>query len=744
MKEKKRYADVIVDISHEKIDRPFQYLIPSALEEAVHEGTRVRIPFGMGNRLITGYVIEIKSVPDFDPGKIKEIDSICEEGITIEGSLIRLAAWMKETYGSTMIRCLKTILPVKEKEKIRIREQVVLNRTRSEALQILDDYRKKHYKAKARLMELLAEKGTADRLTVMKELKIPASTLKSMQNEGVLRIEAHRSWRMPAELEEAAGQKKIPVPTAAQSQVIDGILEEWRTKNRTCLIHGITGSGKTLIYMELTKKVLSEGRQAIILIPEIALSWQIVQRFLSGFGDIVTVLHSRMGRSERFDQFERVRSGEAKIIVGPRSALFAPFENLGLIVIDEEQELSYRSEESPRYDAREAAVFRGKLEGAHVVMGSATPSIDSYQKCMEGEYALFDLPDRIGEARLPRVFIADMRKELQEGNRSMLSRLLEEKIAQRLEKKEQIMLFLNRRGYAGFFSCRSCGYVVRCPHCDVSMTLHSNGKMICHYCGYETPEVKQCPSCGSEFISGLSIGTQKVADMVQRKFPQARILRMDQDSTRKKGGHEKILRAFMEHEADILVGTQMIVKGHDFPNVTLVGALMADMSLFASDYRAPEKTYQLLVQAIGRAGRGELGGEAVIQTYQPEHYSIQAAASQDYAEFFNEEMEERKAMLFPPAAHLLAVRGSCKDEERLHKAMFFSGKFLQMVGKKKTTTIIGPAPEVVSKVQDQFREVLFIKEEDEKELRRLRQALEKYIEINQGFDEVSIQYDLDV
>ena len=744
MKENIIYADVIVDISHEKIDRPFQYRIPEALAGKVCEGTRVRIPFGKGDHLIQGYVTELKREAAYDPQKIKCIDSVSEEAITIEGKMIRMAAWMKETYGSTMIRALKTILPVKEKEKAKMQEFLVLQISSEEAAEVLVEYERKKYKAKARLLSGLMEKGSMDRLAAMKELSLSSATVNALQKEGVLRIESQRSWRNPAELSGKDSKAGRQLPTEIQQRVIDGILAEWAAKNRTCFLHGVTGSGKTLVYMELAEKVLAEGKQVIILIPEIALSWQIVQRFLERFGDIVTVMHSRMGKSERFDQFDRVRSGEAKIIVGPRSALFAPFTEVGLIVIDEEQEASYRSEETPRYDAREAALFRAGMENAHVVMGSATPSIDSYERCLQGKYALFTMKERIGNAHLPQVRIVDMREELREGNRSILSVALEEKIEQRLQRHEQVMLFLNRRGYAGFFSCRSCGHVVKCPHCEVSMTLHSNRKMICHYCGYEMPEVKQCPSCGSSFISGLSLGTQKVEHMVQKRFPQARIMRMDQDSTRGKGGHEKILRAFADQEADILIGTQMIVKGHDFPKVTLVGALLADMSLFASDYRAPEKTYQLLVQAIGRAGRGELGGEAVIQTYQPTHYSIQAAAVQNYEAFFAEEIAERKCMFFPPASHMLAVHGSCRDEAHLQKAMLYLGRFLTMIRRKDTTVTIGPAPEVIPKVQDYYRQVLYIKEEDENELRRLRQALENYIEINQGYDAVSIQYDLDV
>ena len=526
-----------------------------------------------------------------------------------------------------------------------------------------------------------------------------------------------------------------------QQAVVDGIRKEWEGQNRPCLIRGVTGSGKTLVYMELMERVLKEGKQVIVLIPEIALTYQNVERFCARFGTRVTVVNSRMTPSERADQMERARRGEVSIMIGPRSALFAPFPDLGLIVIDEEHETSYKSEVTPRYHARETAVRRAGLEHAHVVMGSATPSVDASYACETGAYALFRMDARYGNAALPSVWIADMREELQMGNRSILSGKLREEIEKRLEKKEQVVLFLNRRGYAGFVSCRACGHVMKCPHCDVSLTAHNNGKLVCHYCGYETPQVHACPSCGSPYIGGFRAGTQQIEQNVKKLFPKARVLRMDGDTTKTKNSYEEILSAFAAGEADILIGTQMIVKGHDFPNVTLVGALAADLSLNAVDYRAGERTFQLLTQAVGRAGRGEKPGMAVIQTYHPEHYSIQTAAEQDYGAFYEKEMDYRRLMGYPPAAELLAIHGAGEDEAHLTQAMEYIRRYLIRIRGNREVQIIGPASEAVSKINDLYRMAVYVRAPQEEVLAELREKLERYIEINKGFRTVYLQFD---
>ena len=520
------------------------------------------------------------------------------------------------------------------------------------------------------------------------------------------------------------------------------IQEEWKQETpRPVLIHGVTGSGKTQIYMKLIQQTVNEGKQVIVLIPEIALTYQTVRRFYGWFGDKVSVLNSRLSQGERYDQFKRAKRGEIQIMVGPRSALFTPFSRLGLIIIDEEHEQTYKSENSPRYHARETAEYRAQMENARLVMGSATPSLEAYTKAKDGEYRLVKLEARYEDRPLPEVTVVDLREELKNGNRSILSRSLKTAVERRLERGEQSVLFLNRRGYAGFVSCRSCGEALKCPHCDVALTEHNNGKLVCHYCGYEQPRVEKCPMCGSPYIGGFKAGTQQIEQVLRKTFPKARVLRMDYDTTRTKGSYEKILSSFAEHKADILVGTQMIVKGHDFPDVTLVGAIAADLSLNAADYRCAERTFQLLTQAVGRSGRGRKAGEAIIQSYHPDHYSIQAAAKQDYEAFYQEEMAYRMLMDYPPAAHMLSVLASGEDEKLLEQGMDYLAKFVERISGKYRVHVIGPAYASVGKVNDIYRKVLYLKHKDERVLQDIKNKTEKYIEVNSGFRKLYIQFD---
>lgn len=734
------YADIIVDITHEKLDRTFQYRIPKRLEEQVQVGSQVQIPFGNGNRQIRGYVIAIGQEARYAEEKMKEVVSVDSGELTVESRLISLAGWMKKTYGSTMIQALKTVIPIRQKTREKEERFILLNLEEEEARIRLKLYEEKNQKARGRILKGLIEKPRIPYGDGLKEWKTTAGVLRTLEEQGVLKIVSRTVYRNPIQQE-----RKSMAPlemTEEQSQVLIGIFREWEGENRTCLVKGVTGSGKTLLYMELIEAILQEDKQAILLIPEIALTYQNVQRFYGRFGDQVTVLNSRMSQAERFDQMERARKGKVQIVIGPRSALFTPFPNLGLVILDEEHETSYKSEVTPRYHARETAVERARLEGAHVVLGSATPSVESYQRCKMGEYALFLLNSRYQEARLPKVYSVDMREELKRGNRSILSKRLQIAMEDRLKRGEQTMLFLNRRGYAGFVSCRSCGHVMKCPHCDVSLTVHNNGRLVCHYCGYETGMVNKCPECESPYIGGFRAGTQQIEQVVRKRFPEARIARMDLDTTRGKEGYQKILQSFAKRESDILIGTQMIVKGHDFPHVTLMGVLSADLSLYASDYRAAERTYQLLVQAVGRAGRGALEGEAVIQTYHPEHYSIQTAIQQDYDAFFQEEISYRELMGYPPASNLLAVHGSCENEELLDQAMDYIRRYLLRIRGNEDFQLIGPAAESVAKVNDMYRRVLYIRNQSEDQLVQMRERLERYVEINRGFDPIYLQYDL--
>ena len=513
---------------------------------------------------------------------------------------------------------------------------------------------------------------------------------------------------------------------------------------KTYLIHGITGSGKTLVYINMIKKVLSMGKQAIVLVPEISLTYQLVKNFISIFGDRVAILNSKLSKGERVKEFEKVLSHEADIIIGPRSALFTPFDNLGIIIIDEEHDNAYKSETVPRYDTRDLAVKLSEISRCSLVLASATPSPETYKKAIEGEYKLFKLKARANKnAILPKIHIVDLRKELENGNRSIFSNKLKELIEDRLNKKEQIILFMNRRGLSGFVSCRSCGYVIKCPHCDVSLTLHNNNKLYCHYCGYNTIMPSLCPSCKSPYIAGFGFGTQKLENMTKKMFPSARILRLDQDTNKSKDDSINIMKNFSRGDADILIGTQMIVKGHDISNVTLVGIVAADASLYINDYTSAQRTYELVTQASGRAGRAEKAGEVVIQTYNPEHYALQACLQNDYNLYYDNEIIYRQLAMYPPIIHILGIQLSAKDEEVLENV---TTKYVSILVAKANTiselNIIGPVRANIYKLRDYFRKIIYVKHSDYDILTKIKEDIEEELEDIKLFSSISIIYDL--
>lgn len=739
----RKYADIIVDISHEKLDRSFQYIIPDQLQGQLRPGMQVLIPFGKGNRTTKGYVISVSDEPGYDPQKLKTVLEIPADSTTIESRLIALAAWIRDNYGATMIQALKTVLPIKEKAKLKEIRKICRNVDRQVLTEQYQEALRRHHTAKARLLGLLLDREELDYTEVTGSYKVNAAAIRKLVEQGVIVIRHQKASREPFELDIAAAEQAEM--TARQLEISQQIMAEWdQPIPRTCLLHGVTGSGKTLIYMQLIQAMIEQRRQVIVLIPEIALTWQTVQRFYRRFGGQIAVINSRMSHAERFASFEQAKQGAVQVMIGPRSALFTPFPNLGLIIIDEEHENTYKSEGIPRYHARETAIARGRIEDARVVLGSATPSVDAYYRCETGEFALFTLNERFGAGKLPDVYSVDMREELKQGNHSILSSRLRAAMAVRLQRQEQVILFLNRRGYAGFVACRSCGHVIKCPHCDISLAIHNNGSMMCHYCGFETAAAVRCPECRSPYIGGFRAGTQQIETLVKQQFPDARVLRMDMDTTQKKDGHARILSAFARREADILVGTQMIVKGHDFPGVTLVGVLAADLSLFADDYRAAERTFQLVTQAVGRAGRGARAGEAVIQTYQPDHYCIEAARTQDYELFYRQEIAHRMLMEYPPASQLMAVMANSEDEQQLKLAMTFLKRYIEKLDRHNELKIIGPAAASVAKVNDRYRFVLYIKYHQYQRLVKIKDALEEYIKINSGFQKIAIQFDFNM
>lgn len=739
------YANIAIDISHEKLDKIFQYRIPEALRTDLAVGMRVSVPFGAGNRVTAGYVVGLTEEASYDPEKIKEIKGLVPGSIPIESQLIALADWMRENYGGTMNHALKTVLPIKQKAAEKKQRFVSLAVSREEAKEQLALFEKKHYTARARLMSALLEQSPIPYETVVVKWNISFAVIRSMKKMGMVNVEERRLFRSPFGEIPQEGQRLAL--NEDQRQVVARIWQEWQQGcRRTYLIHGVTGSGKTAVYIELIERVVQAGRQAIVLIPEIALTYQTVARFYQRFGERVSILNSKMSAGERSDQFERASQGEVDVMIGPRSALFTPFSDLGMIIIDEEHESSYKSETLPRYHARETAIARAGMAGASVVLGSATPSVDSYYKARKGEYVLLELEKRIDEKPLPACHMVDLREELRRGNRSILSEKLQALMEQRLSDGQQVMLFLNRRGLAGVITCRSCGYVPKCPHCDVSLSQHNNGKAVCHYCGYEEPVPETCPQCGSAYISGFKAGTQKIEEIVRARFPKARVLRMDYDTTRRKDGYEKILSAFSNQEADILIGTQMIVKGHDFPNVTLVGVLAADLSLHVGDYRAAERTFQLITQAAGRAGRGRLPGEVVIQTYTPDHYCMRLSQSQDYKRFYEAEAAYRALLHYPPCGHMMVMLVASGDEMTATLLMeLLAGKIrkAQEGGKLQGLSIIGPASPPVAKMKDIYRRVMYFKHGDYQELVNIKDVLEQFVARHHEFAAATIQFDFD-
>ncbi len=748
------FAHIIIDISHEKVDRPFQYRIPEPLKGQIYAGCQVDVPFGKGNQIRKGYVVGLSDQASYDPEKLKEIVGIHAGSISAESQLIQVAWWMKERYGSTMNQALKTVLPVKQKVKQKEKRWICCLLDPEERKAQAAEAIKKKYKARERLFEAFLE---MDRIPyeMAQQLNITAAVLKPLIERGMIQVEALADYRNPAAgfLKPQSKASSLVTLNTEQQAVVSDICTEYDSGIRkTYLIHGITGSGKTEIYMELIEHVRNQGKEAILLIPEISLTYQTVMRFCRRFGNKVSFINSKLSAGERYDQFEQAKKGEIQIMIGPRSALFTPFQNLGLIIIDEEHEAAYKSEITPRYHARETAQYRAGLCSASVVLGSATPSVETYTKALHGIYGYYKINRRAKKnSMLPKVWVVDMRKELREGNRSIFSRCLQDLMKEKLEKQEQAILFLNRRGYSSFLSCRNCGEAIKCHHCDVTLTLHQDDRLVCHYCGYQIRRPRLCPVCSSPYLAPFGAGTQKVEAMVQEAFPLARVLRMDYDTTSKKGGHQAILSAFANHEADILVGTQMIVKGHDFPAVTLVGILAADVSLYAPDYRCGERTFQLLTQAAGRAGRDERRGHVVIQTYSPEHYCVETAATQNYEQFYQKEMEYRKLLSYPPACALMALMVSSSNEGVTQNAMEAAFRIAGSFGRRITqgagicgsepVKMIGPVNAAIYKLNDMYRKILYMKCENYDILIKIRNHTEEELK-QQGFSgQASILFD---
>ncbi|WP_332237456.1 primosomal protein N' [Sporolactobacillus sp. KGMB 08714] len=770
-------AEVYVDIAASPVDKPFDYQIPEALSDFVRPGMRVIVPFGRTRRL--GFVVSLKEESSFgklktierlvdhlpvltgellDLGRWLADTTLCP---TVSAFLAMLPAVMKADYhkGLTVENPDRLRQRFPQLSRIFLSEKTIewdtvekkypeLLKEVNEALDenIISLNRLVGNQARARKVlafsaavpreELLRAEGELDgRSKRQKEalsffidrpLRLPVNelihkyhlsreALGRLEKKGLLKREMVEQFRNPYR---RPGPPTRPLPlTAEQNQALAPILGSIeKDEPRVFLCHGVTGSGKTEIYLQAIQKVIALGKQAIVLVPEISLTPQMVERFKGRFGDEVAVMHSGLSRGEKYDEWRKIRKGLVKVAVGARSAVFAPFERLGLIVIDEEHETSYKQDDSPRYHARDVAIYRGRRHGCPVVLGSATPSLESFARAQKKVYTLLTLKDRFNHHPMPPVEIVDLREEMRAGNHSMFSRALFFKIKDRLEKREQILLFLNRRGYSTFVMCRSCGTVIKCPHCDISLTYHHAGRLLkCHYCGYEERMPNTCPSCGSDSMRYFGTGTQKVEAELNRLLPEARVIRMDVDTTRQKGGHEKLLRRFGAHQADILLGTQMIAKGLDFPKVTLVGVLAADSMLHLPDFRASEKTFQLLTQVSGRAGRHDLAGEVVIQSYTPDHYAIVDAAHHDYMRFYHEEMQLRRRHGYPPFYFLVLINLTHPEPARAADA---AERIVSMLKNNlsQSARIYGPVVPAIARIKDRYRYQCMVKYKREPEL----------------------------
>ncbi|WKA53555.1 primosomal protein N' [Planococcus shixiaomingii] len=773
-------AEVIVDVAAHPIDRPFDYAIPKHLEVLAEPGMRVKVPFG--NRKVLGFITDLKETSEFDPARLKPIHELMDVVPVLNKEMLEMAKWMKEQTVCFEIDALKVMIPAalrakyekrfvlnapleaiaeplrpyfKDKTFLKAQEAVevyaLLKKEMTNGTIIADTDISQQTAVKKVKMIHIAESleqleaidvranakqqikllayfkknsgRTIEASQLQKEAGVTLPTVYSLAEKGAATISNMESYRDPTLLTDIEKKEFLQLTDAQQTafNAIDAALNT----PKTFLLHGITGSGKTEIYLQTIDQVLKEGKEAIMLVPEISLTPQMTIRFKERFGDMVAVLHSGLSAGEKYDEWRKIQRHEVKVVVGARSAIFAPFENLGLIILDEEHESSYKQDDSPRYHARDMAIWRSEYHSCPVLLGSATPSLESYARAQKGVYELLVLEQRAKNQPLPSVEIVDMREELRRGNRSMFSVQLADAIRESLERKEQVVLFLNKRGYSSFVLCRDCGTVMQCPNCDISLTYHRSSELMrCHYCGHDEPVPHICPECTSEHIRFFGTGTQKVEEELAKVVPGARVLRMDVDTTRNKGAHEKILSAFGEGKADILLGTQMIAKGLDFPNITLVGVLSADTTLHLPDFRAAEKTYQLLTQVSGRAGRDVLPGSVIVQSYTPEHYAIILAKDQLYEPFFDQEMAMRRASGYPPYYYVVNIQFTHED---LMTVAGYAEQTVRYLSSQLSpnTLIIGPSASLIARVNNRYRYQCLIKYKKEPKLTEVMQQLIK-------------------
>ncbi len=708
------YAEVIVDIATEQVDRVFTYRVPEALSGRIGAGYRVRIPFGRREK--EGYVLRLRDSADYDEDRIRDIIAPLEEYPVLLPSLIDCAEEIRAETKCPLCEALRLMLPAglrTGRTRVRTERCWRIAFGKEKLGEVLAG--EKRSPNRRLLLTALSDgewHGRSELSGMVRDLNGPFAQL---EERGLVESGEREVLRRPMEYGPVPPAADPPL-TAEQREVLSDMLPaiDKGERGRTFLLHGVTGSGKTEVFIRLVRECVGRGKSALILVPEIALTPQMITWFQSRFGDALAVLHSRLTEGERFDEWRRIRFGQARIVIGARSAVFAPLTDPGVIIIDEEHETTYLSDHYPQYDARRVAGGRARREGGILVLASATPSIYSYAMARRGDYTLLEMPRRVLDRPLPEVFLADMREELRLGNRGIFSRRLKDELTECLSRGRQAMLFINRRGYAPFVSCRKCGEAVKCENCDVSMTYHMTDRRLhCHYCGASRPVPDTCPSCGSRYIKTCGTGTQRVEEEVARLFPGVGVIRMDNDTTSSRNAHLELLNRFRSGEAQVLIGTQMIAKGLDFPSVTLVGAVLADMTLNLPDYRAPERTYQLLVQVAGRAGRGEEGGRVVIQTYKPEHYAIAQAVKQDYRAFFNEEFRRRKRDLYPPFTQMDRILVEGTDDEAVFRRASEYGErteeFISREGLERLVLFVRTDRAPIGRIRNLYRSHVVIK-----------------------------------
>ena len=714
-------AKVLVEINNINVDKTFDYIVPFKYIEKIKIGMGVKVPFA--SRELEGFVLDLVNSTD-DNYELKEIISIVDEEPILNNELLHLGQFMSKKYFSTLISCYQTMLP----KALKAQNKTTINKKMIKYVELCSNSFPKLKPNQEKIVEYLRINGKVKKEEVN---KISVSGVNTLIKNGIIIESLIEEYRLVTK--DINKEKETFKLTVEQQEAKNKILSQ--TQSSVFLLHGVTGSGKTVVYMEIVEEMLNRGKDSIFLVPEISLTPQMVYHFKSRFGDEVAVLHSRLSEGEKYDEYRKIVEGKVHIVVGARSAVFAPFKNLGAIIIDEEHTTSYKQDNNPKYSAIEIAIERAKNNNAIVILGSATPSLETYARSIKGLYTLVELKHRVNTNNLPLVEIVDMSKEKHRG--SIFSSRLITEVNKRLEEHEQIILLLNRRGYSSFITCSNCGYTAKCPHCDITLTYHKTSNTLrCHYCGYADKMNDICPSCGEKAIKTLGTGTEKVEEEIKKVF-NARVVRMDLDTTSKKGSHEKIITAFKNHEYDILLGTQMIAKGLDFSNVTLVGVINADTSLMIPNYRSNEYTFQLLMQTAGRSGRGEKNGSVIIQTFNPEHYAITLASKHDYIDFFKQEMEVRRKLSYPPYYYLIYIKVIGKD---YNKISIESNKIASILTRElKNSKILGPTTCSVFKLNGLFRFGIIIKYKKEEKMEEVLQSLVNHYKGNQ-----TVKVDIDV